>query len=139
MHKLVVSLAFLTAASVAVAHAQRPGPPPDHWLTMDSLVQELALTAEQQKMVADPYKKINAVMKEAAQKRRALREEMRTEPVSPDERFRALPEAFAVMQATIDEQYALIRQMLTEPQRAKLDSLPKPSVAMRAHLQTPRD
>lgn len=133
MRKMVLSVALLTAAFAAVAHAQRPTPPADHWLTMDSLVQELSLTPEQQKTAAAPYAKINAVMKEAAEQRAAMRQAMGGGPPSPEarEQFMAMREQYTTMQQTIDEHYTVIQTLLTEPQRAKLDALPKPSVAMR--------
>ncbi|MDH3290756.1 MAG: Spy/CpxP family protein refolding chaperone [Gemmatimonadota bacterium] len=141
MHKLALSLALLTATSVAAAHAQQPTPPTGNWLAMDSLVQELALTPEQQKAVAGPYAKINAVMKEAAEKRAAMRQGMGGGPPSPEarEQFMAMREQFTAMQQTIDEQYGAIQKLLTEPQRAKLDVLPKPSVAMQRGRRPPRD
>lgn len=140
MHKLSLSLALITAASVAAAHAQQPTPAVDHWLTMDSLVQELTLTPEQQKTVAQPYTKINAVMKEAAEKRTAMRLSMGEGPPSPEarEQFVAMREQLAAMQTTIDEQYGAIRQLLTESQLVKLDALPKPSVSMRMGRRSPR-
>ena len=141
MHKLALSLSLLTAASVAAAHAQQPAPPADHWLTMDSLVQQLALTPEQQKTTAGPHEKINAVMKEAAEKRAAMRQGMGGGPPSPEarEQFMAMREQFTAMQQTINEQYAAIRKLLAEPQQAKLDVLPKPSVAMQRGRRPPRD
>jgi Spy/CpxP family protein refolding chaperone len=140
MHKLALSLALLTAASVAAAHAQQPAPPADHWLTMDSLVQQLALTPEQQKTVAGPYEKINAVMKEAAERRAAIRQGMGGGPPSPEarEQFMAMREQFTATQQTIDEQYAAIQKLLTEQQRATFDALPNPSVAMRRGRRPPR-
>jgi len=50
---------------------QRFAPPPDHWMTLDSLTQALGLTASQRTAIAQPYAALNAVMKQAADRRAA--------------------------------------------------------------------
>ncbi len=71
--------------------AAQQGPPPftpplDHWLTLDSLVQTVGLDSVQRRSVADPYRALNAVLKQAADKRAELRRrsEGQPRPTSPD-------------------------------------------------------
>lgn len=113
-------------------------PPPDHWMTIDSLAQALSLTADQKTKVTPPYTALNGVMKDAAARRQALRQQMQgsfqpgTEP-TPEMRarmdsVRAEMEGF---QAEADQWLAGIRSALTPEQQAKFDALPKPQLARR--------
>ena len=67
---LVVSI-ILVSASLAQTPDQGPppgpggrrfGPPPDHWLTLDSLAQAVGLSADQRSKVTQPYTALNGVM-----------------------------------------------------------------------------
>jgi Spy/CpxP family protein refolding chaperone len=111
---------------------------PDHWLTLDSLSQVVGLTAEQRVRVADPYNALNGVLKQAADKRAALRGTM-PRRVPPDEmtpeqrqamraRMDSVRAEFEPLQAEADEWHATIRNLLTPEQQAKFDGLPKPRV-----------
>jgi len=113
-------------------------PPPDHWMTIDSLRQALNLTGAQRAKIAQSYDSLNAVMKEAAARRQAFRQQMQgafqpgQEP-SPELRAR-MDSARAQMQqfqTEADKWVASIRANLTTDQQAKFDSLPKPQLARR--------
>lgn len=117
----------------------RRQPPPDHWMTIDSLTQTLSLTADQRTKITPSYTALNGVMKDAAAKRQAFRQQMQAsgfqfgqEP-TPEMRAR-MDSARAEMdglQAEADQWYAAIRNSLTPQQQSKLDALPKPQVAFR--------
>lgn len=55
-------------------------PPPDHWLTMDSLATAVGLDSAQRIAVAEPYRALNGVMKQAADRRAALRQRFQGMP-----------------------------------------------------------
>jgi Spy/CpxP family protein refolding chaperone len=148
--RVVAALTVLSLALAApsAALAQDPGAagaprrfqaPPDHWMTLDSLSQALSLTAAQKTKVTQPYTALNGVMKDAAARRAAIRQQMQAsggsfqpgqEP-SPEMRarmdsVRAEMEGF---QAEADQWVAAIRAALTPEQQAKFDALPKPVLA----------
>src|SRR5882762_2817878 len=151
MRRTALIVGLLALASAA-AKAQTPTtgssgerrfqPPPDHWMTIDSLGQALALTPAQRAKVTPPYTALNGVMKDAAARRQAIRQQMMAsggggftpgqEP-TPEQRakldsVRAEMDGF---QAEADQWYAAIRNSLTPAQQTKLDSLPKPQLAFR--------
>jgi hypothetical protein len=139
--------ALLLAVIATPAFAQDPGaagaprrfaPPPDHWMTIDSLAQAVGLTADQKTKVTQPYTALNGVMKDAAARRQAIRQQMQgsfvqgQEP-SPEMRakmdsVRAEMEGF---QAEADQWLAAIRNLLTPAQQAKFDALAKPQLTRR--------
>jgi hypothetical protein len=117
-------------------------PPPDHWMTIDSLGQALALTPAQRTKIIPAYTALNGVMKDAAARRQAIRQQMMAsggggftpgqEP-TPEQRakmdsVRAEMDGF---QAEADQWYDTIRNALTPDQQTKLDALPKPQLAFR--------
>src|SRR5437899_10603111 len=51
-------------------------PPPDHWMTIDSLSQTLGLSADQRTKVTPAYTALNGVMNDAAAPRQAIRQQM---------------------------------------------------------------
>jgi hypothetical protein len=119
---------------------RRFAPPPDHWMTIDSLSQALGLTADQRTKVTPSYTALNGVLKDAAARRQAIRQQMQAsggftpgqEP-TPEQRAR-FDSVRAVMQGLQDEadQYVTaIRSSLTPAQQTKFDSLPKPQVMRR--------
>src|SRR6266511_3948812 len=67
-------LALVVAATLAAqGEPAGPGmgqrrfaPPPDHWMTIDSLSQALGLSAEQRAKITPSYTALNGVMKDAA-------------------------------------------------------------------------
>ena len=69
----MLPLALCSVLLVPAVLAQQPGmgmgrmgPPPDHWMTLDSLAQAVGLTADQRAKVAPHYAELNAVVKKAA-------------------------------------------------------------------------
>lgn len=145
----VALLSLLTALPLAAQNpqGQAPGgpggrrfqPPPDHWTTMDSLSQALTLTADQRTKITPAYTALNGVMKDAAAKRQAFREQMQASGFQfgqqPTPEMRAkMDSARAEMdglQAEADQWYTAIRNSLTPAQQTKFDALPKPQVAFR--------
>jgi len=140
---LIASLVFtmLSAAAVAQTPATEPRrfqPPPDHWMTIDSLNQALGLNAAQRTKITPAYTALNGVMKDAAARRQAIRQQMQgtftpgQEP-TPEQRarFDSVRAEMEGFQAEADEWYAAIRNNLTPDQQAKLDALPKPQVVFR--------
>src|SRR6266511_2171941 len=77
-------LALVVAATLAAqGEPAGPGmgqrrfaPPPDHWMTIDSLSQALGLSAEQRAKITPSYTALNGVMKDAAARRQAIRQQM---------------------------------------------------------------
>jgi hypothetical protein len=142
-------IAALTLASLILATqvmSQTPDtarrrfqPPPDHWLTIDSLSQTLGLSAAERTKVTPAYTALNGVMKDAAARRREIRQRMQASGFTPGQEptpemrarmdsVRAEMEGF---QAEADQWYAAIRNDLTAAQQAKFDALPKPQLAFR--------
>ena len=145
MHRRILTL-FLAVTSAAVLRAQGGGmgggqfqPPPDHWLTMDSLAQAVGLTADQRAKVAPHYAELNAAVKKAADRRAAFRASMggSMAQMTPEQRQAMRPKMDSVrtemdaLQQEADTHYGAIRALLTPEQQTKFDALPKPRVAMR--------
>ncbi len=116
-------------------------PPPDHWMTIDSLAQAVGLTVAQRDRLTEPYTALNGVMREAAARRRALREEMQAALAgrSPQElseaergalraRFDSSRAELEGYQAEADLWHGTIRNLLTPEQQSRFDALPKPEV-----------
>ena len=121
---------------------RRLQPPPDHWMTIDSLSQAVGLTADQRTKITPAYTALNGVMKDAAARRQAIRQQMQAsggggftpgqEP-TPAQRakFDSVRAEMEGFQAEADQWYAAIRNNLTPAQQAKLNALPKPQLAFR--------
>lgn len=141
---LAALLLFLMATP---ALAQDPGaagpprrfaPPPDHWMTIDSLAQAVGLSADQKTKVTQPYTALNGVMKDAAARRQAVRQQMQGSFVpgqEPSPEMRAKMDSVRTemegFQAEADQWLAAIRNLLTPAQQTKFDALPKPQLARR--------
>lgn len=134
----------LVSGSLAAQNPPPPGPggfqpPPDHWMTMDSLATAVGLDAAQRTAVGDPYRALNGVMKQAADKRAALRKRFEGQPrpqmgqLTPEQQ--ALRDSVRAemdeLQSEADMWYGAIRTKLRPDQQAKFDALPKPVVAFR--------
>ena len=141
---LTVSLSAQQPGSGAFA----PPPLPDHWLTLDSLAAQVGLDAAQRRAVTDPYRALNAVMKQAAERRGELRKrfEGQPRPQPPAEvtpamraRFDSVRAEFEGMQEEADQWYQMIRDQLRADQLARFDALPKPVVARRMRQRGPSD
>src|SRR5437667_12077752 len=159
MRSTVLMLLVLSGAASALAQTPQGGPPadagqrrfqppPDHWMTIDSLSQAVGLTADQRTKVTPAYTALNGVMKDAAARRQAIRQQMQAsgstftpgqEP-TPAQRakFDSLRTEMEAFQAEADQWYAAIRNNLTAAQQVKFDSLPKPRVMGRMGGGPPR-
>ena len=155
------AVATLIALLASPAFAQNPNPPaggpgtgqgrfqppPDHWMTIDSVTQALSLTADQRTKIAPAYTALNGVMKDAAARRLAIRQQMQAsggftpgqEP-TPAQRakFDSVRTEMVGFQAEADQWYAAIRNNLTAAQQMKFDALPKPRVMGRMGGGPPR-
>ena len=140
-------LSFVVAAPAVAQTAQgepprRFQPPPDHWMTIDSLTEMLSLTPAQRTKITPAYTALNGVMKDAAARRMAIRQQMQAsggggftpgqEP-TPEQRAKmdSVRTEMEGFQAEADQWYATIRNNLTPDQQTKLDALPKPQVFRR--------
>ncbi len=146
MRRPIVTALFLSLLTVpalaqdpgATGAQRRFGPPPDHWMTIDSLAQAVGLSADQKPKVAQPYTALNGVMKDVAARRLALRQQMQGSFIPGQE---PTPEMRAKMdsvrtemegyQAEADQWLAAIRNLLTPAQQTKFDALPKPQFMRR--------
>jgi LTXXQ motif family protein len=143
MRRTLAAIALLVVATAVPGRAQDPGPrrfapPPDHWMTLDSLAQAVGLTADQRTKITPPYNALNGVMKDAAARRTAIRQQMQGsfQPGSaPSPEMRARMDSVRAemegFQAEADQWYAAIRNQLTAEQQAKFDALPKPVLVLR--------
>jgi len=146
MRKVAAALLFLGFATQAIAQApdttpRRFQPPPDHWMTIDSLSQTLGLSAAERTKITPAYTALNGVMKDAAARRQEIRQRMQASGMQFTPGQEPTPEMRARMdsvrsemegfQAEADQWYAAIRNNLTPAQQAKLDALPKPQLAFR--------
>src|SRR6266550_3582262 len=126
MHR-VAAIAVLSLVLAAPARAQsaqgepprRFQPPPDHWMTIDSLTQTLGLTPAQRTKITPAYTALSGVMKDAAARRQAIRQQMQAsgggftpgqEP-TPAQRakFDSVRTEMLGFQAEADQWYATIR------------------------------
>lgn len=150
----VTRAALLLALVGTPALAQDPGamgaqrrfqPPPDHWMTIDSLAQAVGLSEGQKSKVAQPYTALNEVMRDVAARRQALRQQMQgsgsfvpgQEP-TPEMRARmdSVRSEMEGFQAEADQWLAAIRNLLTPAQQTKFDALPKPQFIRRPPRST---
>ncbi len=122
-------------------------PPPDHWMTIDSLSQALGLSADQRTKITPAHTALNGVMKDAAARRQAIRQQMQAsggftpgqEPIPAQRaKFDSVRTEMEGFQAEADQWYAAIRNNLTAAQQVKFDSLPKPRVMGRMGGGPPR-
>ncbi len=76
---LLASPAFAQNATPPAGGAgmgqRRFQPPPNHWMTFDSLSQALSLSADQRTKITPAYTALNGVMKDAAARRQAIRQQ----------------------------------------------------------------
>jgi len=112
-------------------------------MTIDSLSQALGLSAEQRAKITPSYTALNGVMKDAAARRQAIRQQMQAagggtpgqEPTAEQRaRFDSVRAEMQGFQAEADQYYGAIHNNLTPDQQAKLDALPKPQVMRRGPM-----
>ena len=148
MHRLFAAATLLVMFGIP-ALAQSPSgdqgqsqrrfqPPPDHWMTIDSLSQALGLSSAERTKITPAYTALNGVMKDAAARRQEIRQRMQASGMQFTPGQEPTPEMRARMdsvrtemegfQAEADQWYASIRNNLTPAQQTKLDALPKPMV-----------
>ena len=135
------ALLLAVIATPALAQERRFAPPPDHWMTIDSLSQSLGLSAEQRTKITPSYTALNGVMKDAAARRQAIRQQMQANGGSFVPGQEPTPEMRAKMdsvraemegfQAEADQWLAAIRNLLTPAQQTKFDALAKPQLTRR--------
>jgi len=143
-----VAMVVLSVAFAAPVLAQTPQgdpnaggprrfpPPPDHWMTIDSLTQTLGLTPAQRTKITPAYTALNGVMKDAAARRQAIRQQMQASGFTPGQeptpeqraKFDSVRTEMQGFQAEADQWYATIRNNLTPDQQTKFEALPKPMV-----------
>ena len=135
----VMALLLAAPAVAQTANGEPPRrfqPPPDHWTTIDSLSQTLGLTAEQRTKITPAYTALNGVMKDAATRRQAIRQQMQASGFTPGQeptpaqraKFDSVRTEMQGFQAEADQWYAAIRNNLTPDQQTKFDALSKPMV-----------
>lgn len=128
MKTLYAVAGLLLVAAPAMAQGgggmQRMGPPPDHWMTFDSLVTAVGITDAQKADAQKAYDAINAALKQAAERRAQARSQMSGPPT--DEQRQQMREEMQKTRSEIETQYNALRGALDADQQAKFDALPKP-------------
>ncbi|TMQ04435.1 MAG: hypothetical protein E6J91_43550 [Deltaproteobacteria bacterium] len=105
-------------------------------MTIDSLSQTIGLTPEQRTKITPAYTALNGVMKDAAARRQAIRQQMQASGFTPGQeptpaqraKFDSVRTEMQGFQAEADQWYAAIRNNLTPDQQTKIDALSKPMV-----------
>ena len=139
------TLLFVCLASPALAQTPPTGepgaprrfqPPPDHWMTIDSLSQAVGISAAERIKITPAYTALNGVLKDAAARRQAIRQQFQASGFTPGQeptpemraRMDSIRTEMEGFQAEADQWYAAIRNNLTPTQQTKFDALAKPMV-----------
>ena len=143
--RLLAHAAALLLVLPGAATAQDRAPFPDHWLTLDSLADALALSAEERAQVSGPYADLNAVLQQAVQRREELKEAFKTtgrvsqmsagDREALQARLTTVREEYEGRQAELERRFAAIRAQLTPAQQARFDALAKPRLVPEARPQ----
>lgn len=145
MRFLTIALLCVVAAPVFAQQPQgepprRFAPLPDHWMTIDSLGQTLGLSADQRTKITPSYTALNGVLKDAAARRQAIRQQMMAaggftpgQQPTPEQRakFDSVRAEMQGFQDEADQYVSAMRASLTPAQQTRFDSLPKPQVVRR--------
>lgn len=126
MKTLYAVAGLLLVAAPAVAQGggmQRMGPPPDHWMTFDSLVTAVGITDAQKADAQKAYDAINAALKQAAERRANMRGSFRDMSQEQRDSLRA---EMGQTRSAVETNYNELRGALSADQQAKFDALPKP-------------
>ena len=126
MKMLYAVAGMLLVAAPAMAQGggmQRMGPPPDHWMTFDSLVTAVGITDAQKPDAQKHYDAINTVLKQAAERRAKMGGNFRD--MSQEQRDSMRTEMQHTRQE-IETHYNELRGVLNADQQAKFDALAKP-------------
>ncbi|HEX4634493.1 MAG TPA: hypothetical protein VH163_11710 [Gemmatimonadales bacterium] len=134
MRKMLVAVALFGGA-VAPLAAQGGGgmgrgqfaPPPNHWMTMDSVAQALSLTAAEKSAIQPQYDSINAILMRAT----AIRDSVRASVSGGGDMRAAMGSARQMMQPLQDREDALLKEIhgkISAAAAAKLDAAPPPKV-----------
>lgn len=130
MRSVVLMAALVVSASSLEAQRRQMSPPPDHWMTLDSVVAAAGVTEAQRADVTKHHEGVNAVLKQAAEERRAMREQMGGGGMPSEEQRAAIRAKFEELQKELDVHYFALRALLTAEQQVPFDALPRPRVAM---------
>ncbi|HYK09299.1 MAG TPA: hypothetical protein VEV39_00700 [Gemmatimonadales bacterium] len=135
MRKMLVAVALLGGAVMPLA-AQGGGgmgggrgfaPPPNHWMTMDSVGTALGLTAAEKTAIQPQYDSINAILKRA----QTLRDSLRASMAPGGDMRSAFAAARAIMQPLQDQEDALLKEIhgkISAAAATKLEAAPPPRV-----------
>jgi hypothetical protein len=135
---MLAALFAMTVASASAALAQnsgnmgggmgRMGPPPEHWITADSLAKAVGGDASVAQKAAPHLAEVDKVMKQAADERsKAFAGGQRPDQATM-QAFRAKAEDW---QKSVDEHLKAIRDGLDAKQQAAFDALQKPQMMRR--------
>lgn len=138
MRRISCLLGTLLAAAPLAAQGGGMGgftPPPDHWMTIDSLTTALTLSSAEVTAIKPAYDSINVIMKQAKTVRDSMRAQFQSmQGMSMDERrakMAPVRERLDGWQTQVDALVGTIKGKLTADQQTKLAALPQPHVAMR--------
>jgi len=132
---MLVAVALLGGAVMPLA-AQGGGgmgggrgfaPPPNHWMTMDSVGTALGLTAAEKTAIQPQYDSINAILKRA----QTLRDSLRASMAPGGDMRSAFAAARAIMQPLQDQEDALLKEIhgkISAAAATKLEAAPPPRV-----------
>lgn len=135
MRKMLAAVALFGGAVMPLA-AQGGGgmggrggfaPPPNHWMTMDSVAQALSLTAAEKTAIQPQYDSINAILMRAG----AMRDSIRASMSGGGDPRAAMASARPMMQSLQDQEDALLKTIhgkISTAAAAKLDAAPPPRV-----------
>jgi len=138
--RILAALFAMTIASAPAVLAQggggmgggmgggRMGPPPDHWITADSLAKAVGGDAAVAKKAAPHLAEVDKVMKQAADERAKAFQGGQRPDQATMQAFRAKAEEW---QKAVDEHLKAIRDGLDAKQQAAFDALQKPQMMRR--------